>query len=118
MAGDSFPPPDGMCDGGDLDCGSGLLLIIRNAMAPLPAGRVLEVRSREISVEQDLPAWCRLVGHDLLGTAPGEAKSTSYYIRKKQADTVLKQDLDQARKHVWRVRVRGKGGMEAQIFVR
>jgi hypothetical protein len=26
--------PDATCDGGDLDCGSGLLLIIRNAMNP------------------------------------------------------------------------------------
>ena len=39
--------PDAMCDGGDLDCGSGLLLIIRNAMSPLAPGGVLEVRSRE-----------------------------------------------------------------------
>ena len=34
-----LPPPDAVCDGGDLDCGSGLLLIIRNAMQPLDAGR-------------------------------------------------------------------------------
>ena len=27
--------PDAVCDGGDLDCGSGLLLILRNALAPL-----------------------------------------------------------------------------------
>ena len=47
--------PDAICDGGDLDCGSGLLLIIRNAMQPLPPGGVLEVRSREISVKEDLP---------------------------------------------------------------
>ena len=55
--------PDAMCDGGDLDCGSGLLLIIRDAMKPLPPGGLLEVRSRESSVKEDLPAWCRLVGH-------------------------------------------------------
>jgi len=117
-ASDGFPAPDAMCDGGDLDCGSGLLLIIRDAMAPLVASGILEVRSREISVAQDLPAWCRLVGHELLGTAPGAAASTSYYIRKKQSDVGFQQDLDQARKHIWRVRVRGRGGMEAQVFVR
>ena len=50
------PIPDAMCDGGDLDCGSGLLLIIRHAMEPLPSSAVLEVRSREISVKEDLPA--------------------------------------------------------------
>ena len=110
--------PDAMCDGGDLDCGSGLLLIIRNAMDPLPSGSVLEVRSREISVKEDLPAWCRLVGHDMLATTPGESGSTSYFIRKKSADSVLKQDLDQAKNYVWRARVRGRGGMGAEVFVR
>jgi uncharacterized OsmC-like protein/TusA-related sulfurtransferase len=118
MSGSAFPRPDASCDGGDLDCGSGLLLIIRNAMAPVPSGGVLEVRSREISVKEDLPAWCRLVGHDLLGTAPGESGSTSYFIRKKMADAVFQQDLQQAQTHVWRVRVRGAGGMEARVFAR
>ncbi|HUA01324.1 MAG TPA: OsmC family protein [Candidatus Aquilonibacter sp.] len=106
------------CDGGDLDCGSGLLLIIRNAMDPLAPGAILEVRSREISVKEDLPAWCRLVGHDMLATKPGESGSTSYFIRKKAADAVLRQDLEQAKNFVWRARVRGDGGMAADVFVR
>lgn len=110
--------PDATCDGGDLDCGSGLLLIIRNSMSPLAPGGVLEVRSREISVREDLPAWCRMVGHDLLATRPGDASSTSYFIRKKSEDAVLRQDLDQARNIVWRARIRGSGGMESQVFVR
>jgi uncharacterized OsmC-like protein/TusA-related sulfurtransferase len=107
-----------MCDGGDLDCGSGLLLIIRNAMTPVSPGGVLEVRSREISVKEDLPAWCRLVGHEMLGNSSGLSGSTSYFIRKKLKDAVLQQDLQQAQRHVWRARVRGRGGMEAQVFVR
>jgi len=118
MAAEPNPVPDAMCDGGDLDCGSGLLLIIRNAMAPLPSGGVLEVRSREISVKEDLPAWCRLVGHDLLAATPGTAGSTSYFIRKKGPDAVLKQDLEQAKNYVWRARVRGRGGMGAEVLVR
>jgi len=112
------PVPDAMCDGGDLDCGSGLLLIIRNAMTPLRPGGVLEVRSREISVKEDLPAWCRLVGHDILATQPGESGYTSYFVRKKTADAVLQHDLEQARNFVWRARVRGRGSMEAQVLVR
>jgi uncharacterized OsmC-like protein/TusA-related sulfurtransferase len=118
MTVEPHPTPDAMCDGGDLDCGSGLLLIISNAMDPLPSGGVLEVRSREISVKEDLPAWCRLVGHDVLTTAAGDSGSTSYFIRKKAVDAVFKQDLEQAKNYVWRARVRGRGGMGAEVFVR
>jgi len=109
---------DAVCDGGDLDCGSGLLLIIRNAMQPLDAGGVLEVRSRETSVQEDLPAWCRMVGHALLGTEPADGRTTRYFIRKKGDDADLAADLGQARDYEWKVRVRWTGGMQAKAFVR
>jgi TusA-related sulfurtransferase len=110
--------PDATCDGGDLDCGSGLLLIIRNAMQPLPRGGLLEVRSREISVKEDLPAWCRLVGHTLVAVQPGEGTYTHYYVRKQQVDEALKTDTDKARAFVWSARVRWTGGMHARAFIR
>lgn len=53
-------------DGGDLDCGNGLLLLIRKHIDPLGAGELLEIRSTEISVPEDLPAWCRLTGNELV----------------------------------------------------
>ena len=53
-------------DGGDLDCGNGLLLLIRKHIDPLVRGGLLEIRSTEISVEEDLPAWCRLTGNELV----------------------------------------------------
>lgn len=53
-------------DGGDLDCGNGLLLLIRKHIDPLARGGLLEIRSTEISVEEDLPAWCRLTGNELV----------------------------------------------------
>ncbi len=54
----------------------------------------------------------------MLGNSSGLSGSTSYFIRKKLKDAVLQQDLQQAQRHVWRARVRGRGGMEAQVFVR
>ncbi|MGE3173610.1 MAG: sulfurtransferase TusA family protein [Planctomycetota bacterium] len=111
------PPAAAVCDGGDLDCGSGLLLIIRSAMQPLQPGEVLEVRSRETSVREDLPAWCRMVGHALLHEQDG-ADSRSYFLRKKGADDALDGDLQQARDHVWQVRSRWSGGMQAKVSVR
>ncbi|EMD98654.1 5-methyltetrahydropteroyltriglutamate--homocysteine methyltransferase [Pseudomonas stutzeri] len=58
--------PDVSFDGGDLDCGNGLLLLIRKHIDPLPRGGLLEIRSTEISVDEDLPAWCRLTGNELV----------------------------------------------------
>jgi len=113
-----LPRADAVCDGGDLDCGSGLLLIIRRAMDPLAAGGVLEVRSREGSVREDLPAWCRMTDHALLATAPGEGTSTSYFVRKGGADPALAADLDKARNFAWTVRVRWTEGMRATAYAR
>ena len=42
-------------DGGNLDCGSGLVLLIRQHMSGVPVGGILEMRSSEPSVEGDLP---------------------------------------------------------------
>ena len=68
--------PDVSFDGGDLDCGSGLLLLIRRHIDPLERGRLLEIKSTEISVEEDLPAWCRLTGNELLSwTKSGRVRS-------------------------------------------
>jgi 5-methyltetrahydropteroyltriglutamate--homocysteine methyltransferase len=58
--------PDVSFDGGDLDCGSGLLLLIRQHLDPLEPGQLLEFRSTEISVDEDFPAWCRLTGNELV----------------------------------------------------
>jgi 5-methyltetrahydropteroyltriglutamate--homocysteine methyltransferase len=62
----TLPDPDASFDGGDLDCGSGLLLQIRRHIDPLAPGQVLALHSTEPSVAEDLPAWCRLTGNPLL----------------------------------------------------
>ena len=59
-------------DGGDLDCGGGLLLLIRRHIDPLPVGGLLEIISREPSVAEDLPSWCRLTGNQLVSWTRGE----------------------------------------------
>jgi 5-methyltetrahydropteroyltriglutamate--homocysteine methyltransferase len=53
-------------DGGDLDCGGGLLLLIRRHIDPMRRGGLLEILSTDASVEQDLPAWCRLTGNEFV----------------------------------------------------
>lgn len=109
--------PHAVCDGGDLDCGSGLLLIIKKAMDPLAAGEVLEVRSRERTVAEDLPAWCRMVDHEFLGSQPGD-NTTRYFIKKGSDQAELEQDLRAAKGYQWNVRVRGEADLSAKVHSR
>jgi 5-methyltetrahydropteroyltriglutamate--homocysteine methyltransferase len=63
-------------DGGDLDCGNGLLLLIRRHIDPLEPGQLLEIKSTDASVEEDLPAWCRLTRNELISrTRAGNVRS-------------------------------------------
>src|SRR5438093_13474935 len=67
---------DASFDGGDLDCGNGLLLLIRQHIDPMEPGQLLEFRSTEISVEEDFPAWCRMTGNELVSmTREGRQRS-------------------------------------------
>ncbi len=70
---------DAELDGGDQDCGSGLLLSLTAAMRRLQPGQVLSVRTRERSVLVDLPPWARLAGHDVVdvGTDPAAADTSA-----------------------------------------
>lgn len=66
-------PPNTSFNGGDLDCGNGLLLLIRQHIDPLAPGELLEIVSHDSTVEVDLPAWCRLTKNELVNmhTGPG-----------------------------------------------
>lgn len=114
----NLPAPDAICDGGDLDCGSGLLLIIRTAMSPLSPGAHLLVKSRERSVREDLPAWCRLVGHTLVHDHGTEGATWHFLIRKKEEDSDLDMDIQKAKNHTWQARARWTSGMAAKVTVR
>lgn len=113
---EQFPIPKATCDGGDLDCGSGLLLIIKRSMDPVYPGEILEVRSRERSVAEDLPAWCRMVKHEFLGANKND-NDTSYFIRKGGA-TDSKEDLESARGYQWSVRIQSEKGTKAKVYSR
>ncbi len=73
--------PDASFDGGDLDCGGGLLLLIRRHIDPLAPGGLLEIRSTESTVEVELPAWCRLTGNELVSWTKG-GDQRSYLVSK------------------------------------
>lgn len=124
--------PDVLFDGGDLDCGSGLVLMIRENMLKTPVGGVLEMRSSEPTVGDDLPPWCRMVGHEFLGRLD-EPAFTRYFMRRgaPQAEAaaggagpelseeeLLAKDKEAAKAYVWRLRTRVTGQMKATVYCR
>lgn len=113
--------PDVIFDGGDLDCGSGLILLIRDNMTKTPVDGILEMRSREPSVAGDLPPWCRMAGHEYLGKEDGD-KYTSYFIKRGSVvadeESALKEDLEQAKQYEWRLRARSTGHLKSTVYTR
>jgi TusA-related sulfurtransferase/uncharacterized OsmC-like protein len=114
---------DHLLDGGDLDCGSGLVLLIREHMQHVPEGGILELRSRERTVRDDLPSWCRMVGHEYLGSQQGDPPDqTRYFVRRGAAAieeaAALAGDKARAREYEWRLRARSTGGLRTTAYCR
>lgn len=117
--------PDHLLDGGALDCGSGLVLLIREHMQAVPEGGVLEMRSLEPTVGDDLPSWCRMVGHDYLGALPGGSDvQRRYFVRRgiggaaAQDAAALQADKQRARDYEWRLRARSTAPLVTTVYCR
>ena len=113
--------PDSIFDGGDMDCGSGLILLIREHMLKVPVGGILEMRSREPSVANDLPPWCRISGHEYLLKKEADGYMR-YFVRRgsneKKDEDALKEDLEKAKKYEWRLRTRSTGHLKSTVYAR
>lgn len=79
--------PDGtvLVDGGDLGCAR-LLVRLRGVVADLPAGTVVHLDTTDPVAPIDLPAWCRMTGHDYVGLAdraprPDRPEARRYAVR-------------------------------------
>jgi tRNA 2-thiouridine synthesizing protein A len=63
---DAAPTPEAEWDAGDMGCGE-LVLELRSRLDRLRPGQVLKLIARDPGVPADMPAWCRLTGHTLVG---------------------------------------------------
>ncbi len=114
--------PDAVFDGGDLDCGSGLILLIREQMLKTPVNGILEMRSREPTVADDLPPWCRMAGHTYLGKASGNGFAR-YFVKRgsgaqQHDEETLRKDKEEAKGYAWRLRARSTGHLKSTIYAR
>lgn len=65
-------------DAGDMGCGE-LIIELRNRLISLPAGTEFALVAHDPGAREDIPAWCRLTGHELVQTA-----HPHYLIRRKK----------------------------------
>jgi uncharacterized OsmC-like protein len=113
--------PDHVFDGGSLDCGSGLILLIRENMLKVPENGIFEMRSSEPTVRGDLPPWCRMVGLEYLGSIVGDS-FTRFFIRRTvnavEEAKSLEKDKGRAKDYEWRARARSTGSLKSTVYCR
>ncbi len=63
-------------DAGDLGCGD-LVLALRGKLRAMP-GQVLKLTARDPGAVADIPAYCRMTGHQLLHDDPA---ACAYWIK-------------------------------------
>jgi len=114
--------PDHVFDGGAMDCGSGLILLIRQNMMQVPEGGLLEIRSSEPTVSTELPPWCRMVGHSHLESIEVDPGQWSHFIQRgtdQNSDVAeLKSDEDQAKSFEWSLRGRRSAANATTVYSR
>lgn len=88
--GDLSPPlmdldvrTDRVYDAGAMSCGE-VTPIVRRELREIRPGQVLAVRSEIPLAGLELLAWCRMTGHQFLGSTPADASAELHHIRRKQ----------------------------------
>lgn len=56
-------------DAGDMGCGE-LVLELRSRLDTLKPGQIMKLIARDPGAPADVPAWCRMTGHPLIGGQP------------------------------------------------
>jgi cysteine desulfurase len=55
---------------------------LARAVPTVPVGAVVAVLADDAAAAVDVPAWCRMRGHDFLGTRPADGAAT-YLVRRR-----------------------------------
>ena len=73
--------PTDTVEAGGLEAGPSILLQVRNALNRMHAGEVLEIRTRDSDLKDDLGAWCRLTQNEFVATTDA-GDHTKIFVRK------------------------------------
>jgi tRNA 2-thiouridine synthesizing protein A len=57
--------------------------LIKERLALLASGEVLEVQADDPAAREGVPAWSRLTGNELVASVEGRAGRTRFFLRKK-----------------------------------
>ena len=99
-------------DGGGMDCGSGLLLMLTRRMRELGPGEGLLVRTEDASVPLDLLDWSRLAGHELAGQTDRDGHGAWHILVRRGRDgTTLAASVDSAGPDAVPARTQALGGV-------
>ena len=119
---DANQRPDHVFDGGIMDCGSGLILLIRQNMLKVPVGGILEIRSQEPTVESELPPWCRMVGHTHVRSEEVAAGEWRHFVKRgsdqASEEAELETDKKKAKEYKWNIRARRTASNETTVYSR
>ncbi|MBN8216351.1 MAG: sulfurtransferase TusA family protein [Spirochaetes bacterium] len=61
----------------------GPLLEAKKAIGSVPVGQVLEIMSGDKGSREDIPAWCKKIGHEYLGVLERDGYDSLFVTRKK-----------------------------------
>ncbi len=105
-----------------MDCGSGLILLIRQNMLEVPVGGVLEIRSSEPTVVSELPPWCRMVSHSHLGSEEVSSGRWHHWVQRGSDQATEKAELEsdrqKAQQFKWSLRARQTDGHQTTVYSR
>ncbi|MBN2550691.1 MAG: sulfurtransferase TusA family protein [Anaerolineales bacterium] len=61
----------------------GPLLEAKKSIGGVKVGEILEIWSGDANTKSDMPRWCEKVGHEFLGSLPGDGYERLFIQRKK-----------------------------------
>ena len=82
VQGAQLPPADSVLDAPGQGCAT-LTPLIRARMREMESGRILEVRTDDVTANDNLQAWSRLTGNKLVAVVLDDLSCQRFFIKKK-----------------------------------